>query len=129
VKVFACELYNHTGLWLEKGATYRINPIDDQVWYDKDVKVTASGWQRPDRTVGVKQLPMEMMEPYKRLPGRPWFSLVGCINADDQHAFSLNGGGDIKINQHGEFTPFANDIMCDYGLNRGAIELEVTRLG
>ncbi|MBD1582598.1 phospholipase effector Tle1 domain-containing protein [Pseudoalteromonas sp. S16_S37] len=129
VKVFACEPYNHTGLWLEKGATYRINPIDEQFWFDRDMKVTASGWQRGNRTVGVKQLPMELMEPYKRLPGRPWFSLVGCINANDSLAFSLNGGGDIKVNQHGEFTPFANDICCDYGLNLGAIELEVVRLG
>ncbi|CAH9049707.1 hypothetical protein PSECIP111951_00006 [Pseudoalteromonas holothuriae] len=129
LKVFACEAYNHTGLWLEKGATYRINPVDPQVWFDKDVKVSASGWHRDNRKVGVKQLPIEMMEPYKRLPCRPWFSLVGCINADDRLAFSLNGGGDIKINQHGEFTPFANDINCDYGLNRGAIELEVRRLG
>ncbi|OHU84355.1 MULTISPECIES: T6SS phospholipase effector Tle1-like catalytic domain-containing protein [Pseudoalteromonas] len=129
IKVYACEPFNYTGLWLEKGATYRIEPISHQVWYDKDTQVTASGWQRDNRTVGVKKLPIEMMEPYKRLPGRPWFSLVGCINADDSQAFSLNGGGDIKVHEHGEFTPFANDICCDYGLNRGAIELEVTRLG
>ncbi|MBQ4859151.1 DUF2235 domain-containing protein [Pseudoalteromonas sp. MMG007] len=128
VMVFASEQYNTTGLMLEQGATYRFSPYPDQFWYDDGIKCTSVGWHRDNVQLGVKEIPMTLLEPFKRLPIAQWFSLVGAINQDDEHLFEIAGGNDIKIAKSGEFCPFANDLSRFYGANAGKIKVKVTRL-
>lgn len=128
VMVFASEQYNTTGLMLEQGATYRFTPYPDQFWYDDGIKCASVGWHRDNVQLGVKEIPMTLLEPFKRLPIAQWFSLVGAINQDDEHLFEIAGGNDIKIAKSGEFCPFANDLSRFYGANAGKIKVKVTRL-
>ncbi|MFC0118338.1 phospholipase effector Tle1 domain-containing protein [Pseudoalteromonas xiamenensis] len=127
--VYACELFNSTGILLQKGATYRFSPVQDSYWFDNGTRVNACGWQREHITIAQKSMPISMMEPFRRLPNANWFSLIGSINKNDAHAFAINEGADVKILESGEFTPFANDIQRYYGANAGKIRVNVTRLG
>ena len=129
VLVFASEQYNATGLMLEQGATYRFTPYPDQHWFDDGVKCTAAGWHRDNVKLGVKEIPMALLEPFRRLPQSPWFALVGAIDFTDNDAFEVAVGGEFKMLHSGEFTPFANDLMRFYGANAGKIKVKVTRLG
>lgn len=129
IKIYASELYNQTGVMLEKGATFRFSLDSNNQWYDKGTPVTSKGWSRNGQSIGVKSLSIELLSPYKRAISAPWFALIGCINAQDDTAFILTDTCDVRINRSGEFTPFANDIMQDYNQNLGFIELTVTRLG
>ncbi|MEL0649255.1 DUF2235 domain-containing protein [Pseudoalteromonas agarivorans] len=128
VMVFASEQYNATGLMLEQGATYRFTPYPGQFWYDDGIKCTSVGWHRDNVQLGVKEISMALLEPFRRLPRAQWFSLVGAINQDDEHLFEIAGGSDIKIAKSGEFCPFANDLSRFYGANAGKIKVKVTRL-
>lgn len=127
--VYAAEYYNQTGLLLEQGGTYRFEPYPEQIWYDDGVSCGPQGWHRDDIKLGVKEIPMAIMEPFRRLPHAQWFSLIGAINESDEHLFEIADGADIKITKSGEFCPFANDLSRFYGANAGKIKLKVTRLG
>ncbi|MCQ8878810.1 DUF2235 domain-containing protein [Pseudoalteromonas shioyasakiensis] len=129
VVIYAAEQYNGTGLMLEQGATYRFTPDPEQYWYDDGVKCTALGWSRDNVQLGVKEIPMALLEPFRRLPHAPWFALIGAVNNSDDNAFEIADGGEFKIAHSGEFTPFANDLMRFYGANAGKITVQVTRLG
>lgn len=129
VLVYASEQYNATGLMLEQGATYRFSPYPEQLWYDDGVKCGPQGWHRENLQLGVKEIPMALLEPFRRLPHANWFALVGAIAKDDDDAFEIADGGDFKMTHSGEFTPFANDLMRFYGANAGRIKIHVTRLG
>lgn len=128
VVVFASEAYNATGLMLEQGATYRFTPYPDQYWFDDGIKCTALGWHRDDVQLGVKEISMALLEPFRRLPNAQWFSLIGAINKSDKNLFAIADGADVKMVQSGEFTPFANDLSRFYGANAGKIKVKVTRL-
>ncbi|MGO2169142.1 phospholipase effector Tle1 domain-containing protein [Pseudoalteromonas sp.] len=129
VTAYAAEQYNTTGLMLEQGATYRFRALDNQTWYDDGIQCGPEGWSRDEIKLGVKEIPMALLEPFRRLTHAPWFSLIGAIANTDDHAFEIADGGDFKITQSGEFTPFANDLMRFYGANAGSIKLSVKRLG
>jgi len=129
VLVYASEQYNVTGLMLEQGATYRFNPYPEQTWYDDGVKCGPQGWHRDNLQLGVKEIPMALLEPFRRLPHANWFALVGAIAKNDNNAFAIADGGDFKMTHSGEFTPFANDLIRFYGANAGSIKLQITRLG
>ncbi|MBH0056631.1 DUF2235 domain-containing protein [Pseudoalteromonas sp. SWXJZ94C] len=128
VMAFASELYNCTGLMLEQGATYRFTPYPDQYWFDDGIKCPPSGWHRDNVQLGVKEIPIALLEPFRRLASAQWFSLVGAINKNDDHLFEIADGADIKIEKSGEFCPFANDLNRFYGANAGKIKIKVTRL-
>jgi hypothetical protein len=127
--VYACEPYNATGILLQKGATYRFSLQSDSHWFDNGVLVSANGWNRDDITIAHNATPIQLLEPFRRLPNANWFALIGTINKDDSNAFAICDGGDFKVSHSGEFTPFANDIQRYYGANSGKIELTITRLG
>jgi hypothetical protein len=129
VIIFASEAYNTTGLMLEQGATYRFTPYPNQYWYDDGIKCTALGWHRDNVQLGVKEIPMALLEPFRRLPQAQWVSLVGAINKHDDNLFEIADGADVKIAKSGEFCPFANDLSRFYGANAGKIKVKVTRLG
>ncbi|MBE0361256.1 MULTISPECIES: DUF2235 domain-containing protein [Pseudoalteromonas] len=128
VTVFASEHYNATGLMLELGATYRFAPYPNQYWFDDGIKCTPLGWSRDNVQLGVKEIPMAVLEPFRRLPHAQWFSLIGAINKSDDHLFEIADGADIKITKSGEFCPFANDLSRFYGANAGKVKMKVTRL-
>ena len=128
VMVFASEQYNATGLMLEQGATYRFTPYPNQYWFDDGIKCTPLGWNRDNVQLGVKEIPMAVLEPFRRFPRAQWFSLIGAINKNDDHLFEIANGADIKIDKSGEFCPFANDLSRFYGANAGKIKVKVTRL-
>lgn len=129
VLVYASEQYNSTGLMLEQGATYRFNPYPEQYWYDDGVKCGPQGWHRDNLQLGVKEIPMTLLEPFRRLAHANWFALIGAIANSDDAAFEIADGGEFKMANSGEFTPFANDLMRFYGANAGRIKIQVTRLG
>ncbi|CAM3839745.1 MULTISPECIES: phospholipase effector Tle1 domain-containing protein [Pseudoalteromonas] len=129
VLVYASEQYNATGLMLEQGATYRFSPYPEQLWYDDGVKCGPQGWHRDNLQLGVKEIPMALLEPFRRLPHANWFALIGAIAHRDNDAFEIADGGEFKMTHSGEFTPFANDLMRFYGANAGRIKIHITRLG
>ncbi|MBB1469658.1 DUF2235 domain-containing protein [Pseudoalteromonas sp. SG41-5] len=129
VLVYAAEQYNATGLMLEQGATYRFSPYPEQLWYDDGVKCGPQGWHRDNLQLGVKEIPMALLEPFRRLPHANWFALIGAIAHSDNDAFEIADGGEFKMTHSGEFTPFANDLVRFYGANAGRIKINVTRLG
>ena len=126
--VYASEAYNATGLMLAQGATYRFTPYPNQYWYDDGIKCSPSGWHRDNVQLGVKEIPMTLLEPFRRLATAQWFSLIGTIGQSDEHAFEIAEGVEITIKKSGEFCPFANDLSRFYGANAGRIKLKVTRL-
>lgn len=129
VKAFASQKYNASGVMLEKGATYRFSTQDDAIWYDNSHPVSIKGWNRAQQTIGIKQQAIELFTPYRRATNAQWFALMGCINHNDETAFLITNGCEVRISQSGEFTPFANDIHKDYQQNSGSIDLTIIRLG
>jgi hypothetical protein len=129
VKAFASQKYNATGLMLEKGATYRFITSENAIWYDHGHPVNIKGWNRSQQTLGVKQQSIELFSPFKRATNAQWFSLIGCINNNDDATFLITNSCDVRMSQSGEFTPFANDIEQDYQQNSGCIDLTIIRLG
>ncbi len=129
VFVYGAEMYNRTGLMLEQGGTYRFTPYPDQTWYDDGTSCGPTGWQRDNIQLGVKEIPMTLLEPFRRVPHAQWFALIGAIDNNDEHLFEIAEGADIRITKSGEFCPFANDLKRFYGANTGRIKLRVTRLG
>ncbi|KTD97591.1 phospholipase effector Tle1 domain-containing protein [Pseudoalteromonas sp. H71] len=128
VVVFASEFYNSTGLMLEQGATYRFTPYPEQYWFDDGIKCTPKGWHRDNVQLGVKEIPMALLEPFRRKPNADWFALIGAIDKSDRALFEIAQGADITMTKSGEFCPFANDLSRFYGANAGRIKLKVTRL-
>lgn len=128
VVVFASEFYNKTGLMLEQGATYRFTPYPDQHWFDDGIKCTPKGWHRDDVQLGVKEIPMALLEPFRRLPDAQWFSLVGAINNNEEFLFKIANDATVTITKSGEFSPFANDLSRFYGANAGKIKVKVSRI-
>ncbi|NNG41741.1 DUF2235 domain-containing protein [Pseudoalteromonas sp. NEC-BIFX-2020_002] len=129
VMIYAAEQYNATGLMLEQGATYRFQAYPEQQWYDDGIKCGPQGWHRDGVRLGVKEISMAILEPFRRLASAQWFALIGAINYTDDDVFEISAGGEFKMTKSGEFTPFANDLMRFYGANAGHIRLNVTRLG
>ncbi len=129
VLVYGSEKYNHTGVMLELGGTYRFTPYPDQIWYDDGISCGPGGWHRDNIQLGVKEIPMALLEPFRRLAHAQWFALIGAIDNNDDHLFEIAEGADIRIAKSGEFCPFANDLNRFYGANAGRIKLRVTRLG
>jgi hypothetical protein len=129
VMVYASEAYNQSGLMLEQGARYQFTPYPDQYWYDDGIKCSASGWQRDNVQLGAKEIPIALLEPFRRQPSAQWFALIGAIGKSDEQLFTIAEGATIDIAKSGEFCPFANDLKRFYGANAGKIKLKVTRVG
>ncbi len=129
VTVFASEKYNHTGLMLEKGGHYDFEVSGNQTWKDGGVVCGPEGWDRGSVELGLKELPIGIAEPFRRLPDAKWFELCGCIGTDDDSAFRIGKKRTgYKVNNSGEFCPFANDLSTYYGNNSGKLLIKVTRV-
>lgn len=128
VSVFASQIHNHTGLMLEAGATYEFSVVQNQEWKDASIICGPNGWNRDTQHLGLKEVGIMFMEPFKRVPDANWFCLCGCVTDDDDHAFPIgNGPVEITIEKSGEFLPFANDKRTHYGNNEGKILVKVRR--
>lgn len=129
VTVFASQLYNHSGLMLEKGATYRFKVKSGQKWKDASIECGPEGWNRQNQELGIVEVGIALLEPFKRVPKADWFCLCGCVTSDDAYAFKIGSKAvKIKMKKSGEFMPFANDKKTHYGNNEGKIIVDVQRI-
>ncbi len=128
--VFAYKKFNHTGILFEKGKTYKIEVIGSDRWNDGGIKqLDGKGWTRGDVKLGLKEIPIKAMEPFRRVTvkGAKWFTLCGSIGDDDEKAFVIgNRLAKYKATRSGEFCAFANDLDGYYGNNTGKLKIKVT---
>ncbi|MCP3876630.1 MAG: DUF2235 domain-containing protein [Desulfobacteraceae bacterium] len=127
--VFAHQKFNHTGILLEKGKSYKIKVVGNDTWNDGGIKeLDGNGWDRGDVQLGLKELAIASMEPFRRVTSDEarWFTLCGSIGDDDNTAFVIGNGCDNYVaTQSGEFCAFANDLDGYYGNNSGKLRINV----
>jgi hypothetical protein len=131
LNIYAYELNNHTALMLEKGKTYQfiVEKTPDkkeQQWFDATIACDANGWDRNDVSLGLKEIAIAAMAPFKRFPEAKWFTLIGCIGTTEEHAFVIGTElTSFKATKSGEFCAYANDLTRYYGNNSGKLDLTV----
>jgi hypothetical protein len=133
-RVYSHLKFNHTGILLESGKSYRIEVVGlpERKWKDGSIKpVDGKGWNRKGVKLGYKEIGIAVMEPLRRvtIKGANWFTLCGCIGEDDDNAFVI--GNLLKKHvpsSSGELCAFANDLDAYYGNNSGYLEIKVTLL-
>ena len=83
----------------------------------------------------MQEFAIAALEPFRRVTkdasGKQakWFTLCGCIGADDDKAFVIgNGLKGFSPQQSGELCAFANDLDGYYGNNSGYLILRVSAL-
>ncbi|MFT5297625.1 MAG: hypothetical protein ACI9YH_003661 [Colwellia sp.] len=131
ISIFASELNNHTALMLEKGKSYKFTvekTADDehQQWFDAGIASDADGWDRSDVSLGLKEISIAAMAPFKRFPDAKWFSLIGSIGTENEDAFLI--GSELAYftaSKSSEFCAYANDLVRYYGNNSGKLILTV----
>lgn len=128
IRVFAAEKYNRTGVYLEAGKPYRFEVDESETWYDSSIECSASGWDRAGVTLGLQEVAIATMEPFKRVANANWFQLCASIGCEDKETFGIGKGVTYTASTSGELCPFANDLERFYGNNRGAIRCKVIRL-
>lgn len=116
----ANEPWGATGIRLEPEQVYRFEVLDS--------KNLADSWITTD-TEGFSKWWMRSFESSRRLPGLPWFRLIGTVGRNLDHAFSI-GGGLVAYSPlcAGEFFCFLNDAPSFYWNNRGSLKLQITRI-
>ncbi|MCP4630279.1 MAG: DUF2235 domain-containing protein, partial [bacterium] len=129
-KVFAHKKFNHTGILFEKGKTYRIEVVGDERWRDGGIEnLDGEGWDRGSVQLGLKEMPIAIMERLRRVTGdgAKWFTLCGSIGDDDDTAFVIGNRIErYQATRSGEFCAFANDLDGYYGNNSGKLNIQVT---
>jgi len=130
IPVFAHQLYNRTGLLLEKGRRYRFSVTAERTWRDASIECNGDGWDRDHPDIRwFKDVGVAMMEPFRRFPEAKWFTLIGGVGDQDQELFAIGQGGTQYIPENsGEFCPFANDLKRMYGNNDGFLYVTVERM-
>ena len=131
LSIFASELNNHTDLMLEKGKSYKFiveKTVDakHQQWFDASITSDANGWDRNDVSLGLKEVAIAAMVPFKRFPDAKWFSLIGSIGTKNEDAFLIGSElAHFTAAKSGEFCAYANDLTRYYGNNSGKLRLTV----
>lgn len=131
-RVYAHLRYNRTGVYLEAGKRYDIEVVGlpQQKWRDGSVHpVDGEGWDRSDVRLGLREVAIATMEPFRRVTGNgaKWFTLCGCIGDDDKDAFVI--GNELKNYEpktSGELCAFANDLDGYYGNNSGYLKVKIS---
>lgn len=126
-------LFNRTGLFLEKDAEYAISVETtdngkDQKWKDASIECDADGWDRGDVSLGIQEMAIAGMEPFRRVSDADWFCLCGSIGDTDDTAFKIGKSNTVKPASSGELCLFANDLNRFYGNNFGKLVVTVTRV-
>ncbi len=121
ITVFASEKYNRTGLYLQSGRTYTFHVENSEKWKDANIECDASGWDRADVELGLKEIPIAAMEPFRRVADADWFELCSSIGCEDKEVFRIGIEAAYSPKTSGELCPFANDFERFYGNNQGKI--------
>ena len=134
-RVYAHLKYNHTGIFLEAGKSYKIKVINlpKQKWRDGSIKpVDGLGWDRDDVSLGFfKEAGIAATEPFRRVTGNgaDWFTLCGCIVENEEDTFVIgNNLSSFSPKKSGELCAFANDLNGYYGNNSGYLMIKVSTL-
>jgi hypothetical protein len=126
---FAHQLYNHTGIYFEKNTEYEISVkkinSKEQKWKDASIECDADGWDRDDVKLGIQEIAIAGMEPFRRVSKADWFCLCGSIGDTDDTAFKIGKKKKIKASHTGELCLFANDLNRFYGNNFGKLTVTV----
>ncbi len=129
-RIYAYLKYNHTGIYLEKGKFYSIEVIElnKYKWRDGGIHpVDGNGWNRASVKLGVREIPIAMAEPFRRVTGKGvnWFTLCGCIGHNDDAFVIGNQLKNFSPDKSGEFCAFANDLNGYYGNNSGFLKVRI----
>lgn len=156
--IYAMNPWNETGLFLEKGVSYRFSAKGE--WLDRNIACGPDGTSdndfHPAEALHLFASALGEMETWfrkltknpaanfkltkrhDRLAGEriPWFCLIGAVanggldNGEPcQHeTFRIGSQGDYTPQASGYFYAYANDAWNFYENNRGSIALSVRRL-
>ncbi|MDF1643901.1 MAG: hypothetical protein P1U80_06935 [Pseudomonadales bacterium] len=103
--------------------------LKSQTWKDASISCDADGWTRNRPDINwIKELIVDRMEPFRRVPEENWFKLIGAVGDNDEEYFVL---GTRKVTyipkKSDEFCPFANDLRRMYSNNDGHLKITITR--
>ncbi len=115
ITIKAKDYWNHTGIYLEKGAEYSF--IAQGNWIDWYIESDANGFRKDS---------MKLFESLRRAPKENWFSLIGSINKEK--SFFIGKNSQVVASDSGELVCFANDVPFFYWNNKGSLELIVKRI-
>jgi hypothetical protein len=119
VTVRAPELWNHTGVAIEKSETYLLEVQGDQHWVDAWIVTGADGY---------RWWPLTLAEGLRRVPRANWFALVGTLDGRPETAWVIGRCARYTAAASGELVCFANDMPGMYWNNWGSLVLTVTKL-
>lgn len=125
---FAHNLYNHTGILLEKGCKYFVSVPGSQNWQDGGIETSAEGWDRDGVKLGLKEIAIASMERFRRYPDANWFCLIACVGENDERSYRIGKGAEVTSDWNGELCLFANDLERFYGNNLGKLRVTVKRI-
>jgi uncharacterized protein (DUF2235 family) len=155
IEVFAHKPWNETGLYLEPGY-YSFTA--EGTWRDLTIVSGPDGTTGPRRfnplVMGYRLLGTLLGQGEKlfrlvtrnkvadfigapREPDLPWMSLVGVVANDavsldaeykDHERIAIGAGTSCRVTKGGYLYAFANDAWFFYGINKGSLQLTVTRL-
>lgn len=132
LEIMSRKKYNHTGIYFEKGKTYRIEVVGEGTWSDASISNDdvrkGLGWDRESVKKGLKEFIFKFKEDNRRVPEAKWFELCGTIKEDDSKAFRIGNSQDYSSEYNGEFCAFANDLDKAYGNNTGRLKIKLTLL-
>lgn len=126
-RVFAAEQFNWSGVTIESGAQYRIEPKPNQTWEDGGITCGPQGWVTEDLP-WYKERFATFLEDNRRAKDQNWFALMATFGDRDKDA-QLVGAG-VTLTAPGPFDVyfFANDLKSRYGNNSGFVDVVIQRL-
>jgi len=127
VRVDSPEYWNHTGVRLEAGATYRFATARTDAWIDWFIRTDAGGFTIEEAPFFARAK-MRQEEGNLRIVGANWFALSAALDAEDARAFVIGSSSTKTMDASGELTAFANDVPGYYDNNSGSVWLTITRL-
>ena len=118
---------NHTGIWLDAGATYSLRSLATSEWTDDEITAPAAGFSSDNDLI-----PMERFwwaEWLRPLPDALWFRIVGRVDSDGPEFPALGEDPFIPYSwqppHDGELVLLVNDIILNN--NTGTMTLELHR--
>jgi len=91
-------------------------------WKDASIECDAAGY--PSANVFQR-----LTERLRRVPGAPWFALIGAVDRRSETCFVIGAGRTVVAPASGELTCFANDLRGFYFNNDGSVTVTVTPAG
>ena len=126
--VYSAEMFNHTGVLVEKDEIYEITADEEDTWSDASITCSANGWNTSDVSLGWKELPIKLARRMRRVKDADWFTLCATTGRNDKYAKALGSQGSYTVPKDGELTLFANDLKSKMDNNSGYIKVTVKRI-